>query len=315
MMKPLHLSFFVVAIVIAVDSNRCTALLALGRRGIKDAFVLHGISPRFGVVVLEAVEGLPHAHDSLGHGISPSVVGPHDEVVELHHLRIVACAGFLDPLHADLLSAEVLGVLKGVPIPDERLARRVFAVVARRVGANALVNGPKVILHPHGLVDHEDGSRDVWRTGESSCELHVVVRASGLFGDVVILGIGVLAAVAERLDGVVLREESKAKWVGFPADEGVRVTSLLPILPLHCESLWVKWGVDSRHVHLVCGGDGRARGELDFFVLVTIGFPTDALAQLASGHLILITTALAIPALGVAVVRAVELRVKRIGGG
>mmetsp|Transcript_64319 Transcript_64319/g.199538 ORF Transcript_64319/g.199538 Transcript_64319/m.199538 type:complete len:467 (-) Transcript_64319:3-1403(-) len=235
-------------------------------------------------------------------------------MVQLHHLARLARAVVLDPLHADALAAEVLRVLEGVPMPDVRLAGRLRAVVPGGVRTDALVHEPEVVLDPHGLVHLQDDCGGVREDAEDASELHVVVRAGRLAADVVVLRVGVLAAVAELLDGVVLREKAKAEGVRLPADEGVGVATLLAVLELHGEGLRVQGRRHGRHVHLRRGRDGLARRHLDVLVLVGPSVATDALAEAAPRPLVLVAAALAVPALRVAVVRAVELRVQGVRG-
>merc|ERR1719359_74839 len=301
----LALAWLVVAIIVTVDTDLCATLLAHWWRGLEDLiWLLDRVGPSLRIVILKAVEGLPSADETSGLRIGPHVVGPEDEVVELHRLAALARAVVLDPLNVDNLTAEVLRRLKGVVTVDVRLAWWVLAVAAGRIRANALVDRPEVVLNPHAVVLLQNDGGRVWKGREWTLVVDGVLDARSLALNVVVLHRGIFASIAELLDGVVLREEAEAERVRLPADECVRVAALLAILAANSELLGVDRRRHSRHVHILSLRNDLARRQVNILVLVAPGAPSDALAELAARHLILVAAAETVPAMRIAIIWA-----------
>merc|ERR1711937_522682 len=130
-----------------------------------------------------------------------------------------------------------------------------------------------------------------------------VVNARGLPLNVIVLDQRILTSVAQRLNGVVLWKESEAKRVRLPSDERVGITTLLAILALHGEFLWVERWRNGLGINITRVGNNLARSEINVLVLVRPSPPANPLTQLASWHLVLIAATLAVPALWIAIIR------------
>merc|ERR1712190_452101 len=114
-LQTFRLAGMVSAIVVAVDTNRSAALLALCWWGIEHRRVFYGINPRLWIVHLQSIEGLPRADEALGHWVSPHVMRPKNKVIQFHHLPRLASTMILDPFNTNPLTTQVLSSFECVP--------------------------------------------------------------------------------------------------------------------------------------------------------------------------------------------------------
>mmetsp|Transcript_62726 Transcript_62726/g.149760 ORF Transcript_62726/g.149760 Transcript_62726/m.149760 type:complete len:240 (+) Transcript_62726:540-1259(+) len=188
-----------------------------------------------------------------------------------------------------------------------RFAGRVGTMVARRVCADALFHAPQVVLDPHLLVHVEDDGCDVRKCRKQSPVVNGVLGTLSFTVDVIVLDICILASVAHRLRGIVLREESEAEWICFPPYQCVRIATLLAVLPSDGELLGVQRLRDSAWIHLASVRKRLARRDNNLVVGITVSHSANPLTKSTPWHLILVAATCPVPALRVSIVWAGRL--------
>merc|ERR1712151_752270 len=103
---------------------------------------------------------------------------------------------------------------------DVGVARRICAMRSRWVCTDALVHKPQIVLDPHPVLNLQDNSGCV-RQWTKRIVVNRIFDARSFSVDVVILYSRIFASVAQRFDRIVLREEAKTQWVGFPSNQSV----------------------------------------------------------------------------------------------
>jgi len=211
----------------------------------------------------------------------------------------------LNPLNIDLLTAQILSSLECIPTVDVGVAiARSVAVIARRIRAHTLIYAPQMVLDPHTVVPHENGSSGVRENRKGALVVDSVFNTRSFTFDVIVLDRGIFASVAERWDRIILREEAQAERICLPTNQSVGVTALLAILAAHSELFWIEGRGHGGLIHIFSLCHNFTGGEVNVRVLVTPSSATDALAELAARHSILIASAFAVPAMRIAVIWA-----------
>mmetsp|Transcript_95020 Transcript_95020/g.148649 ORF Transcript_95020/g.148649 Transcript_95020/m.148649 type:complete len:255 (-) Transcript_95020:643-1407(-) len=235
------------------------------------------------------------------------MVSPQDEMIQLHELAVLACPMILNPFNSDLLTPKVLRSRECIPTMYIAFAWRIRAMIAGRICTYALVNPPQIVLNPHRVLNHQDGGCDIREDAKDTLIVNSILNSCGFLLNVIVLHQRIFATITQWLNRIVLREETKTERICFPSNQRIRIATLFAILALYSEGFRVKWWRDRFWINIACIGHDLASGKIDILVFVRPSFPTNALAKLASRQLILITTALTIPALRIAIVWPISL--------
>lgn len=274
----------VVTVVITMNPGDSATLLTESRWDVKVETIrlLQWDGPSVWIDHLKAIVWLPHPYNVARLRISPDMMSPKVEVVELHVLPQV--------LHMELLATHVFSGL--CPVSPCRVVMIMHSFA--RISTDTLlhssieaVDDPHVtpnVTHNGGNVPHPTERRD-WHMNL------VVVENRGLLLNVIVPR-GLLLTVAEGSRGIITREELEAEGIGLATDEDLVVTRIR-----NGEILWLDWTMYRLWVHIGGVCDWRTWRKVNIAVFVTPSDTTDTLAEPTAWVVVLVTPPVAVPAM------------------
>ena len=281
-LHPLSRVTIIVTIIVTVDPSDGATLFAECWRDIEVLGIgrLHWNCPGVRVNDLQAIVWLPHTNNVPSLRVSPDVMSPKVEVIQLHVLPEV--------FDMKLLTAHVLSVLR--PISTGRVVMIMHCLA--RVSTDTLLHSAVQSVHdPHETAYVAHDRRDVAHPAKW-CDRHVnlfVIEDRCLLLDIV-EPLGLFLTVAEGPGCVVAREELEAERVSLAANEDLVVARVGNGVVVWLNGLVHRLWVNIRGV-----GNRFTTHNMDVFVIIIPGDAADTLTEATAWVVVLVTTPLPVP--------------------